>query len=198
VGTGAGHRDPPGRAAPDRAPVQRAVDPDSVAVDPGSVAVDPGSVAVDPGSVAVAAGIAVRETDGSVVFLPPADPVPAPSGTAGTRPGALPLPQPPVAVQRERAADAGAAVQEVPAVQREAPAVVAPDGLLTGTGGTDGIPAVGPAPDQPPGTLPAVATPPPPDLDELARRLFDPLSARLRAELRLDRERAGVVTDLRH
>jgi hypothetical protein len=37
-----------------------------------------------------------------------------------------------------------------------------------------------------------------PDLDELARRLFDPLTARLRAELRLDRERAGVTTDLRH
>ena len=29
------------------------------------------------------------------------------------------------------------------------------------------------------------------DLDEMARRLFDPLSARLRAELWLDRERAG-------
>ena len=29
------------------------------------------------------------------------------------------------------------------------------------------------------------------DLDELARRLYDPLSARLRAELWLDRERTG-------
>jgi hypothetical protein len=36
------------------------------------------------------------------------------------------------------------------------------------------------------------------DLDEMARRLFEPLSARLRAELWLDRERAGLVTDLRH
>jgi hypothetical protein len=35
------------------------------------------------------------------------------------------------------------------------------------------------------------------DLEEMARRLFDPLSARLRAELWLDRERAGLVTDLR-
>ena len=35
------------------------------------------------------------------------------------------------------------------------------------------------------------------DLDELARRLFEPLSARLRAELWLDRERAGLVTDVR-
>ena len=33
--------------------------------------------------------------------------------------------------------------------------------------------------------------------DELVRRLFDPLAARLKAELRLDRERAGLITDLR-
>ena len=55
---------------------------------------------------------------------------------------------------------------------------------------------------------PAAAAPPaaarrrPPgrtaDLDEMARRLFEPLSARLRAELWLDRERAGLVTDARH
>jgi hypothetical protein len=37
----------------------------------------------------------------------------------------------------------------------------------------------------------------PTDIDELARRLFDPLSARLKSELWLDRERAGMVTDLR-
>jgi hypothetical protein len=30
------------------------------------------------------------------------------------------------------------------------------------------------------------------------RRLYDPLSARLKDELRLDRERAGFLTDLRH
>jgi hypothetical protein len=35
------------------------------------------------------------------------------------------------------------------------------------------------------------------DIEDLARRLFDPLSARLKSELRLDRERAGLVTDLR-
>jgi len=36
------------------------------------------------------------------------------------------------------------------------------------------------------------------DLDDLARRLYDRLRSRLMAELRLDRERAGFVTDLRH
>lgn len=43
----------------------------------------------------------------------------------------------------------------------------------------------------------AAASALPTDLDELARRLFDPLSARLKSELWLDRERAGMVTDLR-
>jgi hypothetical protein len=49
---------------------------------------------------------------------------------------------------------------------------------------------------------PAVPAPPPPpagtpsaDLDEMARRLYEPLSARLKAELWLDRERAGVMSD---
>jgi hypothetical protein len=53
---------------------------------------------------------------------------------------------------------------------------------------------------------PPVTTPVPPpaagggaspvDLDEMARRLYEPLTARLRAELWLDRERAGVPGDL--
>jgi hypothetical protein len=37
-----------------------------------------------------------------------------------------------------------------------------------------------------------------PDIDELARRLFAPLSRRLKAELRLDRERAGLLLDHRY
>ena len=47
------------------------------------------------------------------------------------------------------------------------------------------------------GAAGAAANALPTDLDELARRLFDPLSARLKSELWLDRERAGMVTDLR-
>lgn len=35
------------------------------------------------------------------------------------------------------------------------------------------------------------------NLDELAERLYEPLSARLRAELWLDRERSGLMVDLR-
>ena len=63
-------------------------------------------------------------------------------------------------------------------------------------------PAAAPPPEGSP--APTVAAAPPTagaaaaDLDEMARRLFEPLSARLRAELWLDRERAGLVTDIRH
>jgi hypothetical protein len=52
----------------------------------------------------------------------------------------------------------------------------------------------------PPAPAPSVAAPShatASDLDELARRLYEPLSARLRAELWLDRERAGLVTERR-
>jgi hypothetical protein len=50
------------------------------------------------------------------------------------------------------------------------------------------VPAPGVRPDRASGAL---------DIDDLARRLYDPLAARLKAELRLDRERAGLITDLR-
>ena len=53
--------------------------------------------------------------------------------------------------------------------------------------------AAAPAPSASP--APAGAATPPTDLDEMARRLYEPLSARLRAELWLDRERAGVMSD---
>jgi hypothetical protein len=59
-------------------------------------------------------------------------------------------------------------------------------------------PAAEAAPSAPASTAaPAPAAPgaSPTDLDEMARRLYEPLSARLRAELWLDRERAGVMSD---
>ena len=65
----------------------------------------------------------------------------------------------------------------------------ASDGLSAGTT-AGGAATTGPAPAGAPSSGM-------PSMDELVRRLFDPLSARLKAELRLDRERAGLVTDLR-
>jgi hypothetical protein len=43
--------------------------------------------------------------------------------------------------------------------------------------------------------LPPAGTGPPADLDEMARRLYEPLSARMRAELWLDGERGGMMID---
>jgi len=82
-----------------------------------------------------------------------------------------------------------------------------------------GRPAVSLQPAPPPDAAPAPANPPgqpaattssssgsssstgdqvgSTNLDELASRLFDPLSNRIKAELRLDRERAGLITDAR-
>ena len=59
--------------------------------------------------------------------------------------------------------------------------------------------------DSPPSTgsaapaAPATAARPPSgaELEEMARRLYEPLSARIRAELWQDRERSGLLTDLR-
>ena len=47
------------------------------------------------------------------------------------------------------------------------------------------------------GAEPAAVGEDPAALEELARRLYDPLCARLRAEFWLDRERSGLVTERR-
>jgi hypothetical protein len=81
----------------------------------------------------------------------------------------------------------GHAVPDTPSVQRATlePAIAATP-PATATPATAGA-----QPGAAPGTAGA-------DVDELARRLYDPLAARLKDELRLDRERAGFLTDLRH
>jgi hypothetical protein len=55
-----------------------------------------------------------------------------------------------------------------------------------------------PAPPAPPGQQAPAPAAPGESTDELVRRLIGPLSRLLRAELRLDRERAGVRLDPRH
>ena len=82
---------------------------------------------------------------------------------------------------------------QAPSVQRQtgdAP-VAAPD---TGAATSGGSPAAAPSPAAPGHAL---AAPSSAELEELAKRLYEPLSARFRAELWLDRERAGLVTDRR-
>ena len=58
-------------------------------------------------------------------------------------------------------------------------------------GPAESAPAASPAPGAPAAT--AGGGPSARDLDEMARRLYEPLSARIRAELWLDRERSGVL-----
>ena len=77
----------------------------------------------------------------------------------------------------------------VPVVQTAGPAAAAATGPASAPAG----PGVAAAPSPGPGTGQSAQ----PSTDELVRRLFDPLAARLKAELRLDRERAGLITDLR-
>ncbi|WP_157882074.1 hypothetical protein [Streptomyces rubellomurinus] len=126
----------------------------------------PGGAPADAGTVAVAAGIAQRMPDGSVLFAPPSPP---PGRRAGTelpiqRAESPPTFEPHAAPAAEPPADPPAG----PPVQRaeSPPSSVTP-------------------PHPPPPVTPAEST------DELVRRLIDPLGRLLRAELRLDRERAG-------
>lgn len=77
-------------------------------------------------------------------------------------------------------------------VSRQADAEGASEALAEPSAGAE---ETGVAPPVATGTATAATTAPggvePPNLDELARRLYEPLSARLRAELWLDRERTG-------
>jgi len=52
-------------------------------------------------------------------------------------------------------------------------------------------------PSAPPAGAAGATAPSGAELDEMARRLYEPLTARLRAELWQDRERSGLLTDLR-
>jgi hypothetical protein len=123
--------------------------------------------APDAGSIAVAAGIGYRAPDGSVVFGAPHSDEPA-------------------ALQRavevhEMTVDAAPAAPPPPTGEAATPSSAA---------ATPSAPAAAAGPA-------AAAAGGAPNLDELARRLYDPLAARIKAELRLDRERFGLVTDLR-
>jgi hypothetical protein len=134
---------------------------------PAPGAQEPAAAFADPGTIAVTRGLAHRDPDGSVIF--DLGPAPAPSP---------PLPE---TVQRQDASGPADAPGPSPGSEPPVAATSAPSAPATATASAAGH-------------APAPAIPP---LDELARQLFGPLSARLKAELRLDRERAGLLTDLR-
>ena len=130
------------------------------------------------------------------------------TGLVGTSPGAPPVKDPSPTTLPPAAGRSLASLETEVPVQRaaEPPAATpgegpeaAPDPAPVGGPDTGPqVPVVARAVERPAGA-PAAAAPGAQglDVDDLARRLFDPLSARLKAELWLDRERAGLITDLR-
>lgn len=169
---------PPG--LPPAAPVQRAAPP--VQRQTGGAPPVPRSVArtadrsafPTAGSVAVAAGVAQRMADGSVVFgAAPlhgtSRPVVQRDAEIAEEPPPLPEPEPPPVTEPEPEPEAAAGPESMPA---------APDGQ-TRAGSPTGQGS-------------------PPVTDELVRALYGPLSRLLKADLRLERERAGFLINIRH
>jgi len=142
----------------------------------------PAGAVTHPAALALASGLATPDGTGGLRFAPPgAGPTVQLAGVAGD-------------LSERLSAAAGAAEQLDGAVA--APAAWL-DGAAAGAGTLAGAASgvgstAGPAGAAPRATAAAA------DLDDLARRLYDRLRSRLMAELRLDRERAGLVTDLRH
>lgn len=135
----------------------------------------------DAGAVAVAAGVAQRMADGSVVFRSPTVQRDADSDAPATDTAAEPPPPPHVPddpvdpppepePEPEPVSDEG----HGPAAQPGRPDAHGPPGSPGGPGGAPKV------------------------TDELVRALFAPLSRMLKAELRLDRERAGFLINTRH
>jgi hypothetical protein len=126
-------------------------------------------------------------------FLPLV-PALVPATERGVQPPPHPVdPQPVPTVSRAAVIDAGAGADggagtDLALASVDSPANAPAVAPLTMPPETAAEPAA-PAADRRP-------TAPPADLDELARKLYDRIRTRLKAELRLDRERAGLLTDL--
>ncbi|WP_246585676.1 hypothetical protein [Streptomyces yatensis] len=172
---------------------------------PATAPTAPARPPVDAGSVAVAAGVAQRMADGSVVFPP------------SRVPSVPPAPSAPRIQRRARF---------LPPVQRDAMSPDPPDAPAPDPPAPPDLsaeppsapppavpPAAGPpfesAPEPSPAGAPHDGTPGEPGGhggkggapkvdDELVRALYGPLSRLLKAELRLERERAGHLINTRH
>ncbi|MGW1192541.1 hypothetical protein [Streptomyces sp. NPDC002559] len=124
------------------------------------------------GSVAVAAGVAQRAADGSVVFGTPPPAYSSPVVQRETETEEPPPPDPP---------------QEPDPEPEPAPGPTADDRDAPGTTASGGPPGQGGRE----GGAPVVT-------DELVRALYPPLSRLFKADLRLERERAGFLINTRH
>ncbi|MDX2296396.1 MULTISPECIES: hypothetical protein [Streptomyces] len=135
----------------------------------------------DAGDVAVAAGVAQRMADGSVVFAPPPPPA------VHHRP-ALPSAAP--FVQRE------VATEEPPHAPPEDVRAAAPEPVPDAEPEAEGAPA-SPVAGGTASTAPSGPSDAPPVTDEFVRALYPRLARLLKADLRLERERAGRLIDTR-
>lgn len=166
-----------------------------------------------------ASGVAVQRTPGyaptrSTISIGPSIPVqrtPAGSPGGGWSGGGSPVRQAaPATMEVAHSGVSFASMFAGPHAPETGPAARTGSAAETGSAVEDGFtsvqlqPADAPPPPEvaePPAvqTAPATTAAPPPagtpgaDLDEMARRLYEPLAARLRAELWLDRERAGAL-----
>ncbi|WP_327368809.1 hypothetical protein [Streptomyces sp. NBC_01217] len=147
-----------------------------------------GSRTASAGSVAVAAGVAQRMADGSVVFRSPSSPSSPSSPYSSATPvvqretetAEPPPPEPPQDPEPASVSEPEDEPGPEPVPESE------PDSSpLAGAGGAPGASAA--APGGPP-----VVT------DELVRALYTPLSRLFKADLRLERERAGFLINTRH
>ncbi|WP_381793260.1 hypothetical protein [Streptomyces niveus] len=160
----------PTPSPPVAVPVQRQTSSGAPPV-PGSLPRNDGGARLPTaGAFAVAAGVAQRMPDGSVVFGTAAEP---PSGTS--RP----------VVQR----DAELTEEPPPPDPDLAPAPI-PNAAPDPAGESD-------TPAPPAGAVPGKAGVPV-VTDELVRALYAPLSRLFKADLRLERERAGFLINTRH
>lgn len=143
---------------------------------------------------------------------PPTEALPGATG-----PGSLPRPVPPrrpgptssgpvfqaSAVQRLTAQDSGQSMPGAGSATDAASdstvarfAEAAPDTAATSP--EVAVPAMGPVEPAALASTQGAGSSSPTDVDALVRRLYEPIARRLKAELRLDRERAGYALDLRH
>jgi hypothetical protein len=205
-------------AAPPSAPVQRAATESGVrkvgfgaplTARPETVQRAPLTVGVDQWATARVAGAPVQRTatpqaanrPNTGGFGAPLQQLPATAGAPIRHlQRSTPDPATQLDVQREAESlpDAGEAAVAAGVAQRSADGSVhfdpAPPPVQRAEAPTA---AAAPGLGAPDGGAPGAGAAPGGNIDELVRRLYDPLAARLKAELRLDRERAGLVTDLR-
>ncbi|AXE79094.1 hypothetical protein C5746_21600 [Streptomyces atratus] len=126
----------------------------------------------------MAAGVAQRMADGSVVFGSPSPPYSSPVVQREAETTEPPPPEPPPAPEPEPEPEPepGPMAEDHGAPGAAASAPGAPPGQSGGHGGA-GAPVV---------------------TDELVRALYTPLSRLFKADLRLERERAGFLINTRH